>query len=206
VDGKRKQRSSWQTRLTFPQPFSYEVDAPLTDVVKALADLEQEPLLFRRLSHEVSVLPADDDYFFRIRARRNGTLVLNTEGRISEDETGCVIVEGETQFNTATFLASYALMLAIGLFTALSTAPILLIPFLLSMLAGIWFTAVIYKRDRRYLMRRMEQALHAVADRSTSKLKRHASSRLALDETSSGSVWDGALTDEYGDERQRNRR
>ena len=53
---KDKPRSSWESFVSFPQKFSYEVNAPIETVTHHLIEMEQEPMLFRRSSQEMSLL------------------------------------------------------------------------------------------------------------------------------------------------------
>jgi hypothetical protein len=184
---KEKSRSSWQSMASFPQSFSYEVDAPLKDVVQSLTELEQEPRLFRRTTaQEVSVLPAGDEYFFRVRHRRHGTITATAEGHLYQDETGCTIVEGETRLNGWSMITPLVAVgaLGFGFLLPFLTTPIPfafpLMLFIMSMLAGSVLSWLTYTRDRRKLEAQLHEIVTGLQEQDADKRKRHA--RLSLDD------------------------
>src|SRR5687768_9688368 len=119
---KNKPRSSWDTFASFPHNFLYEVDDSMEAVTHRLAEIEQDARLFRS-SQEVSILPMQDHYVFRVRRGRLGTLSASAEGHIWQDETGCVIVEGETRVNSWNWIVPLILISLLGIFTIMGTMP-----------------------------------------------------------------------------------
>jgi len=183
---KEKSRSSWQSIASFPQPFSYEIDAPLKDVVQSLTELEQEHRPFRRISaQEISVLPAGDEYFFRVHRRRHGTITVMAEGHVSQDEAGCTIVEGETRLNGWSLITPLVIvgMLGFGFLLPFLRTPIPfavpLVLFIISMVAGSVLSWLTYTRDRRQLAAQIREIVEGFQEQDASKRKRHA--RLSLD-------------------------
>ena len=59
-------------------------------------------------------MPVQDHYVFRMRRRWHGTLTVSAEGQIWQDETDCVIVEGETRVNGWSWIAPLVIMSLIG--------------------------------------------------------------------------------------------
>jgi hypothetical protein len=184
---KDKPPSGWDSFVSFPRKFSYEVDASVEQVVRQLGDLEQEAEFFRRSSQEISVMPVQDHYVFRVRRRRHGTLTVSAEGQIWQDETGCVIVEGETRVNGWSWIAPLVIMSLIGIATAVVSMPaslryILLIPFFISMIIGFGMSFMAYRRDRNQLTSQFDEIMTDIQN-APSKQKR--SSRLALEDSES---------------------
>lgn len=185
---KRKKRSSWDRLILFPQNFSYEIDAPIDVVLRHLADIEQEPRLFRS-SQEVSILPVEDHYVFRVRRRRHGTLIVSAEGQISQDENGCVLVEGETRINSWNWIASLVLMSFFGIVISVvsmpaASRPILLIPFFITMLLGFATSLIAYRRDRQHLVDSLSEVVSNIKPYQSHD-KHKPPSRLALEDTDS---------------------
>lgn len=187
---KRKKRSSWDRFILFPQKFSYEIDAPIDAAIRHLADIEQEPRMFRS-SQEVSILPVEDHYVFRIRRRRHGTLIVSAEGQISQDEAGCVLVEGETRINSWSWIASLVLMSFFGVVVSVASMPpasrlILLVPFFITMLLGFATSLIAYRRDRQQLVNTINDALSTIKPTQVHD-KHKRISRLTLEDSDSQS-------------------
>ena len=186
MDGKRKKRSTWQRLVSFPQKFSYEVDAPPDVVTRHLAEMEQEARFFRS-NQEVSILPMQDRYVFRVRRRRFGTLTASAEGQIWQDETGCGLVEGETRINGWSWIVPLVLMSVFGIILSIVSMPaasryILLIPFFISMLIGFSMSFASYRRDRNQLISALNEAVASIKTGQGYR-KQKQSSRLALEDS-----------------------
>jgi len=190
---KDKPRSSWESFVSFPQKFSYEVDAPIETVTHHLTEMEQEPTLFRRSSQEMSLLPVQGHYVFRVRRRRHGTLTTIGEGQIWQDETGCVIIEGETRVNGWSWIVPLVLMSLIGIVTSIVSMPaasrfILLIPFFISMLIGFGMSFAVYRRDRQQLISQLDEIVTSIKQSPTQGKQKRAS-RLALEDSTIDADW-----------------
>ena len=184
---KDKPRSSWESAVSFPQKFSYEVDAPLETVTHHLGEMEQEPMLFRRSSQEMSLLPVQGHYVFRVRRRRHGTLTTSAEGQIWQDETGCVIIEGETRVNGWSWIVSLILISLFGIVTSVLSMPavsrpILLIPFFITMVIGFGMSFTIYRQDRTQLISQLDEIVTSIKQ-TPSQGKQKRASRLALEDS-----------------------
>lgn len=186
MDDKRKRRVTWQHLVSLPQKFSYEVDAPLDVVTQRLAEMEQEARFFHP-HQEVSILPMQDRYVFRVRRRRHGTLTTSAEGQIWQDEMGCAQIEGETRINGWSWIVPLVLMSFFGVVISVVSMPaasryILLIPFFISMLIGFSMSFVSYRRDRQHLINAIDEAIASIKTGQTDAKQKRAS-RLALEDS-----------------------
>lgn len=195
---KRKGRSAWQRLTSFPKDFSYQVDAPLEDVIQNLADMEQEHRPFGRDSQEVSILPRRDHYNFRLRRRRHGTLAASAEGEVWENEAGQVMVEGEARSNAGTMiLVMITLFVPILVFTLSFRHIFSLFP-LLIFFGAVSLDIFLLHRSRQKMIAQIGTSIRRLngASQMTRKAKRQAGERLALtDEAASETNHRGPATE-----------
>ena len=179
---RRRKLSTWQRLTSFPQPFSFEVDVPLEDVVQNLADLEQEHRLFRRDSQDVSVLPRRDHYVFRVKRRRHGSPAALVEGDVWENEAGHVVVEGEARSNGGPMIIILIVLLIPMIhFTMTFRQAFGFIP-LLIFFAAVILDFMLLNRDRQAMITQIGEAIRRIngASQETHKAKRQPGARLAL--------------------------
>jgi hypothetical protein len=198
MDDKRKKRSAWQRLTSFPQSFSYVVDAPLEDVIQNIADLEQEHRPFGRDSQEVSILPRRDHYAFRLRRRRHGTLAASAEGEVWENEAGRVVVEGEARSNGGTMiLVLIALFIPVLVFTMAFRHVFSIFPMILFLVAVV-VDFMLLLRSRQNMITQIGSSISYLNGASglIRKSKRQPEARLALEDETASDDRDGRAAQE----------
>jgi len=190
----KQKLSAWQRITSFPQPFSYEVDVPLEDVVQNLADLEQEKRLFTPGNQEVSILPRRDHYAFRMRRRRHGSLAATAEGEVWENEAGQVVVEGEARSNGGPMILILIALLIPTVFFTMAFRHLFSLAPLVIFFAAVAVDFMLLHRDRRKMVAQIGDVIRHVngASQHIHKSKRPPVARLALMDESPSEIsdWD----------------
>lgn len=184
---KEKSRSFWNQTFSFPQNFTYEVEAPLNTVVQHIAEMEKEPALFQ-YGRNVSVIPTGQDYHFRVQGQRYGTMTTTIEGRVWQDEAGCTVIEGETRSHGWSVILSMIVISLIGVLVSVTMMPavsrlIIMIPFFAMVLFGMAISAGMYWLDRRAMTRALNEMIESIPQASVSAKSRRFSALELKDET-----------------------
>lgn len=199
------------TSWNFERPFHFESDGSLEQVVRSLAQLEEEGGFFSSSHNDISIVPDRGGYSFRYRIRRQGKNITYTTavgaGQVWQEENGPVIVEGQSQINSEGFYGSLALCIFFAVMVVLFTHGLFGF-FPLIMLGGGGFMVLLYYADRNLVVDRIGEAVANTHNDMfrRDKDKRAATSgkvknmRLNVNETvNPNSVWNEAIS-EYEDD------
>lgn len=201
--------SSW----SFERPFHFESNGSLEQVVRSLAQLEEEGGFFRSSRNDISILPLREGYTFRYRIRRRNKSSLYTtavgEGQVWQAEHGPVIIEGQAMIESWSLYGTIGLIVFMTfIFSFIGRGFFGFFP--LIMLAVGAFMIYRYYSDRNLVIDHIAEAVantHNVADmfrrdkdKRAPSVEKSKNTRLNVNETvNPNSVWNEAIS-EYEDD------
>jgi len=204
--------SSWN----FERHFHFESNGSLEEVVRSLAQLEEEGGFFSSSRNDISIVPIRDGYTFRYRIRRRNKSSLYTtavgEGQVWQEGDGTVAVGGQASIEPWSLYGSMALLIFMTfIFGMIGRGFFSILP--LIVLAGGAFMIFRYYADRNLVVDRIGEAVantHNMPEMvRRDKEKRDSfgqkakNTRLNVNETvNPDSVWNDAIS-EYEDDQNR---
>jgi hypothetical protein len=199
----RKQKPpSWQDWASLPKNFCYDVDAPIEDVIQALAELGKKRGFFSATYQDMSIIPSGDTYQFRMRQKANVT--ATAEGSVWEDKAGSH-VEGQAHVNGWTIIFP-SFVIALSMLSLNLTSPLDI-----TLLALVIFGASFYihRQNRQTIIDKIENAVgKAMLNSHLQKQKRTPNKgqrRLSSDSNQvRESIWDETVSEQ--DDRQERRK